>query len=103
MDVSGQTVAAGNALTLTAGEDITLRNGPKESEFLLLQGLPIGEPVAHYGPFVMNDEQGLRQAFADYHATGFGGWPWPNDGPTHPRAENCFAKHPDGRLEKATD
>ena len=103
VDASGQTVAAGNALTLTAGEDITLRNGPEESEFLLLQGLPIGEPVAHYGPFVMNDEQGLRQAFADYQATGFGGWPWPNDGPTHSRAENCFAKHPDGRLEKATD
>jgi len=102
-EICGQTVTADHAVTLAAGQDIPLRNGLAESEFLLLQGLPIGEPVAHYGPFIMNDEQGLRQAFADYQTTGFGGWPWPNDGPTHPRSETCFAKHPDGRLEKATD
>lgn len=103
VEICGQTVAAGHAVTLVAGEEIPLRNGPTESEFLLLQGLPIGEPVAHYGPFVMNDEQGLRQAFDDYQATGFGSWPWPNDAPTHPPAETCFARHPDGRLERASD
>ena len=102
-EICDQTVMAGNAVTLAAGRDIPLRNGPAESEFLLLQGLPIGEPIAQYGPFVMNDEQGLRQAFTDYRTTNFGGWPWPNDGPTHPRSETCFAKHIDGRLEKATD
>jgi hypothetical protein len=65
----------------------------------MLQGRPIGEPVAQYGPFVMNDRAGIERAFADYRRTGFGGWPWPVDDPVHAREAGRFAKHADGRVE----
>ena len=73
-------------------------NGPVE--ILLLQGRPIGEPVAQYGPFVMNTRSELEQAFADYRRTQFGGWPWPEHAPVHGRDEGRFARHADGRVER---
>ena len=74
-------------------------NGPVE--ILLLQGRPIGEPVAQYGPFVMNTQAEIHQAVADYRRTLFGGWPWPANAPVHDRDAGRFAKHADGRVEKA--
>ena len=42
----------------------------------------------------------IQQAFADYRATGFGGWPWPVEGPAHPREAGRFARFPDGHVER---
>jgi hypothetical protein len=89
------------AITLRAGTPARLTNGPDEAEFLMLQGRPIGEPVAQHGPFVMNTMAEIQQAFADYRRTQFGGWRWPSDEPVHQREEGRFARHADGRIERA--
>lgn len=80
--------------------DVSLVNKSGD-EFLLLQGRLIGEPVVQYGPFVMNSRAEIQQAFADYLATAFGGWPWPSDDPVFARSQGRYARHADGRVEKA--
>ena len=100
LTVGGEPVTGHTMLELNAGADVELRNGNAETECLLLQGRPIGEPVAQYGPFVMNTRAELEQAFADYRRTAFGGWPWPDEAPVHGAAAERFARHGDGTVEK---
>ena len=55
---------------LGEGEVLRLRGAPGSGSgrALLLAGVPLNEPVVHYGPFVMNTEQQIRQAIADYRS-----------------------------------
>lgn len=100
LTLGGRVVDRHGALRLRADAEAPLEAGAERCELLLLQGRPIGEPVAQYGPFVMNTRAELEKAFADYQRTRFGGWPWPSDGPVHARDEERFAKHVDGRIER---
>jgi quercetin 2,3-dioxygenase len=47
------------------GDELTVRAGDEGIRFLLISGKPIAEPVAWYGPIVMNTQQQLRQAFLE--------------------------------------
>jgi quercetin 2,3-dioxygenase len=103
LGLDGTTIPVQSAIEVDAGQSIGIANGDLPGELLMLQGRPIGEPVAQHGPFVMNSDQELRQAYADYRQTQFGGWPWPDEAPVHGADRGRFARHADGRLESRTE
>lgn len=100
VNIEDQEIKSYHSVALKSDTDITLKAGMEEAYFLLLQGKPIQEPVAQYGPFVMNTDQEIQQAFADYQRTQFGGWPWPNHDQVHERESGRFAVHSNGKEER---
>jgi redox-sensitive bicupin YhaK (pirin superfamily) len=48
------------------GDTVKISTGDKSLRFLLVSGKPLGEPVAWYGPIVMNTQEELDKAFEEY-------------------------------------
>ena len=100
VSIGGHKIGASTGAVVRSDTDVDVRAGDTPIEALILQGRPIGEPVAQYGPFVMNTRAEIEQAFGDYQRTGFGGWPWDADGPVHGADPARFARHPGGLVER---
>jgi hypothetical protein len=98
--VDGKTIPAGNSFEVKPDAELDILNSATGGYLFLLQGKPIDEPVAQHGPFVMNTEAEIRQAFSDYRQTEYGGWPWSTRDHVHPREQGRFAKYLDGKEEK---
>ena len=54
-----------------SGDEVTVQAGDEGIRFLLVSGKPIEEPVAWYGPIVMNTQAELQQAFAELRSGSF--------------------------------
>lgn len=102
LTIAGTSITAMHSFEVKAGLNADIENGASEGLLFLLQGIPIDEPVVQYGPFVMNSQEEIRQAFNDYRATEFGGWPWPRPDNVHPREQGRFARYRDGVEERPT-
>ena len=60
-------------LTNPAGSDGVRIHASQDARVLLIAGRPLGEPIAQYGPFVMNTQAELQQAVEDFRAGKFEG------------------------------
>ncbi|HPI37780.1 MAG TPA: pirin family protein [Ignavibacteriaceae bacterium] len=99
VSIAGMNIEPYHSVELLADQEIIIENENEDAYFLLLQGIPINEPVVQHGPFVMNDITEIQQAFADYRRTQFGGWPWKRYDNVHPPEIGRFAKYSDDEEE----
>ncbi|MDA9774617.1 pirin family protein [Saprospiraceae bacterium] len=99
VQVADQKITINHGVDVKPDQVIQLIAGEQDCSILVMQGKPINEPIAQHGPFVMNTQEEIRQAFADFRKTQFGGWPWPKEEQTHDRERARFALHSDGKEE----
>jgi redox-sensitive bicupin YhaK (pirin superfamily) len=69
--VGGEPLRRSELGVLSDGDQLQLAGGDKASRLLVVAGKPLQEPVARYGPFVMNTQQEIHEAIADFRAGKF--------------------------------
>ena len=98
IEVLGESIPPNYGIEVEATSETIIKAIGREASILVLQGKPINEPVAKYGPFVMNTDQELQKAMDEFRTTQFGGWPWRHSDQTHEVDRERFAKYPDGTI-----
>ena len=61
----GRAIGSPNLVVFDDGDRVEVRAGEEGVRFLLVSGRPLGEPIARYGPFVMNTRDEIEQALRD--------------------------------------
>jgi len=64
--IGGQPLQNRHAGILSDGHHVDVEGGPAGARMIIVAGKPLGEPVVQYGPFVMNTQEEIEQAIADY-------------------------------------
>ena len=70
-DLDGPLVQAPSLVVFEDGDEVRVHSWESPVRFLLVSGAPLGEPIARYGPFVMNTREEIEQALEDLHAGTF--------------------------------
>jgi redox-sensitive bicupin YhaK (pirin superfamily) len=71
LHLDGADIETDRLVTLEDGDTLSVKAGAEGGRFILLAADPINEPIARYGPFVMNTREEIQQAFDDYRAGKF--------------------------------
>ncbi|TMH84252.1 MAG: pirin family protein [Betaproteobacteria bacterium] len=66
LDIAGRAVTRGELAVLSHGDTVAATAGDAGARFILAAGRPLKEPVARYGPFVMNRREEIEQAMRDF-------------------------------------
>ncbi len=64
--LDGEIITTNHLVTLEDGDELALKAGAEGGRFIVVSADPINEPIARYGPFVMNTREEIQQAFDDY-------------------------------------
>jgi redox-sensitive bicupin YhaK (pirin superfamily) len=70
-DLDAPIVVAPRMIVFGDGDEVRVRAYDSGARFLLVSGAPLGEPIARYGPFVMNTREEIHKALADLRAGTF--------------------------------
>ena len=70
-DARGRVLESGRLGVLGDGDRVSVAAGGDGMRFLLVAARPIGEPIARYGPFVMNTREEIRRALDDLQSGAF--------------------------------
>jgi hypothetical protein len=62
---AGEKISSPKLIILGDGDEVKVMTGIAPARFLLVSGKPLGEPIARYGPFVMNTEEEIEQTLED--------------------------------------
>ena len=91
LKINGETLSARRGGRVDSHVELRVQASEERTDVLVLQGVPIGEPVVQRGPFVMSTDWEVSEAFREFRETGFGGWPWRHGDQTHPRETSRHA------------
>lgn len=99
IEINDTIINGKKALFVDPNKDLIIKSNNR-SQILLLESMPIDEPVEQYGPFVMNTRDEIIKTIQEYQQSEFGGWPWERKDMVHGDKFERFAKYPNGKIVK---
>lgn len=94
--VLGETVEYYNRLKFSNTKEIDIVNGEERSVFWLLEGKPIGQKMASFGPVTLGDLREVRKGLDEIRRNEFLEWPWDVIDKAQPLGTERFIRYPDG-------